>query len=206
MVPPLIPSLMVFGLIPSTYLFGLTPSTCIKHAQLEKQRDKLDKQRQIMSSNIVHSELAGKGISPNDFLSVPRFSKFNSHYGHHFTLDKLDRDHLWAYCRFMGLSSWGTRGMLRSRLAYHFDYIKKDDQLLSLEGIDTLTLHELQQANEERGMRSLAKDEDALRSSLKNWLATRSIKPELPTGLLVFSRMFLLNANYDANKFVSLQN
>ncbi|KAI8065217.1 LETM1-like protein-domain-containing protein [Gongronella butleri] len=185
---------------------GLIPSTCIKHSQLEKQREKLDKQRQIMSSNVLRSAQVVKGISPNDFLSVPRFSKINSHYGYDFTLDKIDRRHLSAYCRFMGLSSLGTSGMLRNRLAQYFTYISKDDELLSMEGIDTLTLHELQHANEERGMRSLAKDEDALRSSLKYWLATKSIEPEVPTGLLVFSRMFLLNANYGANKNASLQN
>lgn len=75
-------------------------------------------------------------------------------------------------CRFMGLRGWGTKSMLEQRLTTHMDYLLKDDkvsiketeyrhqwakiqsytQLIAQEGIESLSLSELQQAVEERGM------------------------------------------------------
>ncbi|ORX49449.1 LETM1-like protein [Hesseltinella vesiculosa] len=178
------------------FMPGLIPSTCIKDSQLEKQRIKLDKKRQEMSATIIRSSQVVKGISLDDFTSLPRFKKITQHYGLDFTLDKIDRRHLAGYCRFMGLNGLGTRGMLRSRLDRHFHYLTEDDQLLEAHDIDEMTSTELQQANEERGMRSLEKDDESLRSSLRYWLAVRKLEPNVPSGLLVCSRMFLLNANF----------
>lgn len=73
-------------------------------------------------------------------------------------------------------------------------------QLLLKENIvDKLDLKDLSQAVEERGMRSIDLDQDNMRRGLKYWLSlTQPPNPEnkIPVGLLVFSRMFLLNANY----------
>ncbi|KAI9309122.1 LETM1-like protein-domain-containing protein [Cunninghamella echinulata] len=148
-----------------------------------------------MTANVLRSAQHIKGISPEDFLSLPKFSKLVKHYNYDFELEQIDRKHLSAYCRFMGLTGFGTRKMLQSRLNKHFDYLIQDDRLISNEGLESLTLAELQQANEERGMRSLDRDEDQLRQSLKYWFAIQSVEPT--RGMLVFSRMFLLNAKYN---------
>lgn len=65
--------------------------------------------------------------------------------------------------------------------------------------MDELNVKELSHAVEERGMRSIDQDEENMRRGLKYWLSlTHPANPEnaIPVGLLVFSRMFLLNANY----------
>jgi hypothetical protein len=66
------------------------------------------------------------------------------------------------------------------------------------EGIDNLDTKELSFAIEERGMRSLNETEDQMRRALKYWLATSEANETstIPSGLLVFSRMFLLNAKF----------
>ncbi|KAI8096710.1 LETM1-like protein-domain-containing protein [Halteromyces radiatus] len=198
----LIPFSIIFLILPESIpLFvmfapGVVPSTCIKDSQIYKQREKLDKLRQTMSANVLRSAQYVKSISAEDFLSLTKFTKIAKHYDFDFDLDQIDRIHLASYCRFMGLNGWGTRGMLRKRLDRHFDYLKQDDKLISQEGVDSLTLRELQQAIEERGMRSLDLDQHHLRQGLKYWIATHSVEPPIARGLLVFSRMFLLNANY----------
>jgi hypothetical protein len=66
--------------------------------------------------------------------------------------------------------------------------------------VDDLTLRELSHACEERGMRSVNQDEENMRRGLKYWLSLTQpenpVEKVIPPGLLIFSRMFLLNANY----------
>ncbi|KAI8335715.1 LETM1-like protein-domain-containing protein [Chlamydoabsidia padenii] len=199
----LIPFSIIFMVLPESIPFfvafvpGVVPSTCLKESQVHKQREKLDKKRQIMSANVLKSAENIKGISPEDFLSIPKFTKIAKHYDYDFDLNQIDRVHLASYCRFMGLNGFGTRGMLKKRLDKHFDYLKEDDKLLRQEGVESLSLSQLQEAVEERGMRSLDKDENQLRHGLKYWMATHFIEPPVARGLLVFSRMFLLNAKYN---------
>ncbi|KAF7731280.1 hypothetical protein EC973_000696 [Apophysomyces ossiformis] len=207
--PESIPLLVIF--VP-----GVVPSTCVKESQVVrkkyihgstvaqwtdvipqlKQREKLDKARQIMSKNVIQSAEKIGAISPEDFLSVRKFEKVAKGYEYDFDLQRIDRNHLSAYCRFMGLAGWGTHNILKRRLNKHMDYLLEDDKLLAQEGVEKLPLSELQKAVEERGMRSLGADEQHLRRSLKYWLAVHLSEPSIPRGLLVFSRMFLLNANY----------
>lgn len=62
---------------------------------------------------------------------------------------------------------------------------------------------ELSHAVEERGMKSVDEAEDNMRRGLKYWLSlTQPANPQdkIKSGLLVFSRMFLLNANYQGGK------
>jgi hypothetical protein len=66
-----------------------------------------------------------------------------------------------------------------------------------------LTLAELSHAVEERGMRSVNEEEENMRRGLKYWLSlTQPSNNDLaiPSGLLVFSRMFLLNAKYQGKQ------
>jgi hypothetical protein len=63
------------------------------------------------------------------------------------------------------------------------------------ENVDELSVKELSHAVEERGMRSVNQEVENMRRGLKYWLALTQDQV-IPPGLLVFSRMFLLNANY----------
>ncbi|CAO3694135.1 unnamed protein product [Rhizopus microsporus] len=202
----LIPFGIIFCILPESipllviYVPAMIPSTCLKDSQIQKQREKLDKVRQKMTMNVLKSAEQVQGIAPEDFLSLPKFQRIAKHYAYDFDLSRIDRRHLSAYCRFMGLNDYGTQGMLKKRLAKYMDYIEKDDKLLAKEGVDNLDIKELSTAVEERGMRSLNEPEEQMRRALKYWLAVtqnqQSGQIAIPPGLLVFSRMFLLNAKY----------
>ncbi|KAI8582617.1 hypothetical protein K450DRAFT_226116 [Umbelopsis ramanniana AG] len=186
--------------IPLVVMFapGLVPSTCVTPSQMKKQREKMYNKRLEMSKNVVESTSRVEGISVSDFLSHANVCRLAKRYEMDFNLANIDRKHLSSYCRFMGLPSYGTHGMLRKRLDKYLDYIVRDDKYIAEEGVDQLDMAELEQAAEERGMRSVDVPPEQLRKSIQYWISL-SLKedPIIPRGLLVFSRLFLLNATYD---------
>ncbi|GAA5810287.1 hypothetical protein MFLAVUS_003707 [Mucor flavus] len=201
----LIPFGCVFMILPESipllvmYVPGMVPGTCLKDSQIQKTREKLDKVRQLMSANVLKSAERIEGISPEDFLSLSKFQRIAKHYAYDFDLSRIDRAHLSSYCRFMGINRIGTQSILKKRLEDYMNYLDQDDKLLLKEDVDQLDLKDLSQAVEERGMRSVDLDQENMRRGLKYWLSlTQPANPEhkIPAGLLVFSRMFLLNANY----------
>ncbi|CEP13694.1 hypothetical protein [Parasitella parasitica] len=202
----LIPFGFVFMILPESipllvmYVPGMVPGTCLKDSQIQKQRQKLNTLRQKMTRNVLESAQYVQGISPKDFLSLSKFQKLEKHYAYDFDLSRIDRRHLKSYCRYMGINDYGTRSILRNRLTQYMEYLDQDDKLLVKEElVDRLTLDELSHAVEERGMKSVNEAEDNLRRGLKYWLSlTQPPNPQdkIKSGLLVFSRMFLLNANY----------
>ncbi|KAI9276774.1 LETM1-like protein-domain-containing protein [Phascolomyces articulosus] len=194
---------LIFLVLPESIPFwviftpGIIPSTCVTESQVLKQRQKLEDARQRMSSNVIQASHKIGRISPEDFLSLRKFLKIAKGYHYDFDLPQINKENLGAYCRFMGLKGWGTKGMLEKRLNKHLDYLLEDDKLIAKEGVETLNAPALQQAVEERGMRSIDVNEEQLRRSLDYWIAVHLNDQEsIPRGLLVFSRMFLLNANY----------
>jgi len=69
------------------------------------------------------------------------------------TLDNLSRPQLVGMCRYMNLSSFGTDAMLRYNIRYRMRQIKRDDRAISYEGVDSLSVPELQMACASRGIR-----------------------------------------------------
>ncbi|KAL9547297.1 hypothetical protein MBANPS3_006227 [Mucor bainieri] len=202
----LIPFGFVFMILPESipllvmYVPGMVPGTCLKDSQIQKQRVKLNELRQKMTRNVLESAQYVQGIAPKDFLSLTKFQKLEKHYGYDFDLSRIDRRHLRSYCRYMGINDYGTRSILQKRLTKYMEYLDQDDKLIVKEDlVDRFTLAELSHAVEERGMKSVNEDEENLRRGLKYWLSlTQPANPQdrIGSGLLVFSRMFLLNANY----------
>jgi len=62
------------------------------------------------------------------------------------------------------------------------------------EGIDNLTVDELQQACRERGMRALGVSENRLRNQLQQWLDLH-LNQKIPLSLLLLSRALYLPEN-----------
>uniref|UniRef100_A0A6G1RQJ2 Mitochondrial proton/calcium exchanger protein n=1 Tax=Hypotaenidia okinawae TaxID=2861861 RepID=A0A6G1RQJ2_9GRUI len=69
--------------------------------------------------------------------------------------------------------------------------IKADDKLIAEEGVDSLTVKELQAACRARGMRALGVTEERLKEQLKQWLDLH-LNQEIPTSLLILSRAMYL--------------
>lgn len=106
------------------------------------------------------------------------------------TLDNLSRPQLVAMCRYMNLSSFGTDTLLRYNIRHRMRQIKRDDKAISFEGIDSLTVPELQMACASRGIRTHSVSVARLRDDLSTWLDLR-LKHGVPSTLLVLSNAFM---------------
>lgn len=83
---------------------------------------------------------------------------------------------------------------MRFQLRMKLRSLNADDQMISKEGVDSLTVPELQQACRARGMRALGIPEDRLRSQLSQWLEL-SLNEKIPPSLLLLSRVLYLPEN-----------
>ncbi|NXA31380.1 LETM1 protein, partial [Eudromia elegans] len=119
---------------------------------------------------------------------ILRFSKL---FEDELTLDNLSRPQLVALCKLLELQSIGTNNFLRFQLTMRLRSIKADDKLISEEGVDSLTVKELQAACRARGMRALGVTEERLKEQLKQWLDLH-LNQEIPTSLLILSRAMYL--------------
>ena len=114
------------------------------------------------------------------------------------TLANISRDHLITLCQYMGLKPFGSDGILRFRLRAKLRSIKEDDRRILWEGIESLTLDELEEACLERGMRSFGLNETLYRKQLQDWLDL-SIQKSTPISLLIMSRAFSLTSNIEVS-------
>ncbi|NWT38193.1 LETM1 protein, partial [Chroicocephalus maculipennis] len=119
---------------------------------------------------------------------ILRFSKL---FEDELTLDNLTRPQLVALCKLLELQSIGTNNFLRFQLTMRLRTIKADDKLIADEGVDSLTVKELQAACRARGMRALGVTEERLKEQLKQWLDLH-LNQEIPTSLLILSRAMYL--------------
>ncbi|KAH0624408.1 hypothetical protein JD844_031818 [Phrynosoma platyrhinos] len=119
---------------------------------------------------------------------ILRFSKL---FEDELTLDNLTRPQLVALCKLLELQSIGTNNFLRFQLIMKLRSIRADDKLIAEEGVDSLTVKELQAACRARGMRALGVTEERLKDQLKQWLDLH-LNQEIPTSLLILSRAMYL--------------
>ncbi|XP_064007629.1 mitochondrial proton/calcium exchanger protein isoform X1 [Pogoniulus pusillus] len=119
---------------------------------------------------------------------ILRFSKL---FEDELTLDNLTRPQLVALCKLLELQSIGTNNFLRFQLTMRLRSIKADDKMIAEEGVDSLTVKELQAACRARGMRALGVTEERLKEQLKQWLDLH-LNQEIPTSLLILSRAMYL--------------
>lgn len=106
------------------------------------------------------------------------------------TLDNLSRPQLVSMCRYMNLNTFGTDQMLRYQIRHRMRQIKRDDRAISYEGVDSLTVAELQVACQSRGIRTHGVSPARLREDLQTWLDLR-LKEGVPSTLLVLSNAYM---------------
>ncbi|KAK9768021.1 hypothetical protein K7432_001658 [Basidiobolus ranarum] len=183
--PEVIP--LIIGFAP-----GFVPTTCVTSSQLEKQRMKVNHKRSIITRNVIKSSFQNQ-IKPKDFKDAHKVAQLAKKFPGDFDLANINRNWLKGYCRYMSLSEFGTKKMLENRLKKHFDYLTVDDKLIRNEGVESLTIEELEAANEERGMRGIEVSPAQMRRSLEDWIDLNLQKdPPIPLGLMVFSRAFIM--------------
>jgi LETM1 and EF-hand domain-containing protein 1 len=105
----------------------------------------------------------------------------------------------------MNLNTFGTEAMLRYNVRHRLRQLKRDDRAISYEGMESLTVPELQVACAARGIRTHGVSPARLRDDLNTWLELR-LKHGLPSTLLVLSNAFMyaqgkegqIDSHYDA--------
>ncbi|KAF1959092.1 LETM1-domain-containing protein [Byssothecium circinans] len=106
------------------------------------------------------------------------------------TLDNLSRPQLVAICRYMNMASFGTDNFLRYQVRLRMRQIKRDDKAIAYEGVQSLSVPELQSACASRGLRTHGVSPARLREDLSTWLNLR-LKHGVPSTLLVLSNAFV---------------
>lgn len=131
---------------------------------------------------------SGAGASNVDIL------KYSKLFEDEITLDSMTRQQLVACCRLLELKPLGTNAFLRFQLKMRLKTLKADDEMIRKEGIQSLTVSELQAACRSRGMRALGVPIERLQSQLAQWLEL-SLDEKIPPSLLLLSRALYVSEN-----------
>lgn len=126
----------------------------------------------------------GETPSTDDVIKVCKIFKDD------LTLDNLSRPQLVAICKYMNLNSFGTDAMLRYNIRHRMRQIKRDDRAIFYEGVESLSVPELQMASASRGIRTHGVSPARLREDLTMWLDLR-LKQGVPSTLLVLSNAYV---------------
>jgi LETM1 and EF-hand domain-containing protein 1 len=141
-------------------------------------------QREEFTNFFRKIRATGEAPTASDVIKVCKIFKDD------LTLDNLSRPQLVGMCRYMNLNTFGTDMMLRYQIRHRMRQIKRDDRAISFEGINSLSVPELQVAAQSRGIRSHGVSPARLRDDLQSWLDLR-LKYGVPSTLLVLSNAFM---------------
>ncbi|KAJ2908516.1 LETM1 domain-containing protein ylh47, partial [Coemansia aciculifera] len=125
---------------------------------------------------------SGEKVSTNDLVRVAHI------FEDELTLDNLSRPQLVSICRFMGVNAFGTDNYLRYQVTNRMRYIRADDKVISGEGIDSLSVPELQSACQSRGIRIIGVSPARMREELTQWIELH-LEHNIPSTLLILSRI-----------------
>ncbi|KAJ4488134.1 LETM1-domain-containing protein [Lentinula aciculospora] len=125
----------------------------------------------------------GESPSASDIINVARL------FDDDLTLDNLSRPQLVSMCRYMDLNAFGTDNFLRGALRSRLLTLRRDDQLIDAEGVDSLSTSELQGACQARGIRTSGVSPARLREELVTWINLH-LHNRVSGVLLILGRAF----------------
>ncbi|RZC40036.1 LETM1 and EF-hand domain-containing protein anon-60Da, mitochondrial, partial [Asbolus verrucosus] len=137
------------------------------------------------------SEWFHKVRTSGEQVSNEEIIKFSKLFEDEITIDSLSRSQLIALCRLLEVQTLGTNNFLRFQLRMKLRSLAVDDKMIQKEGVESLTLEEVQNACKARGMRAYGLSEERLRSQLRQWL-DMSLNEKVPPSLLLLSRALML--------------
>ncbi len=97
----------------------------------------------------------------------------------------------------MNINAFGTDNYLRYQIRNRLGKIKRDDMVITHEGVDSLSGHELQQACQARGISCAGLSEDRLREEMAQWIDLHLHK-RISGTLLILSKAFNFVAATDS--------
>jgi len=127
--------------------------------------------------------------------------KFSKLFEDEITLDNMTRGQLVAICRLLELTPIGTNAFLRFQIEMQVRKLKADDVLIAKEGVEQMTVTELQSACKDRGMRALGITQEKLVLQLKQWIEL-STNEKVPPSLLLLSRTLYLPETIEPAKAI----
>jgi LETM1 and EF-hand domain-containing protein 1 len=128
----------------------------------------------------------GEQPSVDDILKVAKL------FSDDLTLDNLSRPQLISICRYLGLNAFGTDNFLKGYIMRRLEHIKRDDELIAAEGVDSLSTSELQHASSSRGLRTVSVSPARLREQMNTWIQLH-LKEGVSGVLLILSRAYGLD-------------
>lgn len=143
--------------------------------------------------------LFAKANTNETILSAEEVVRACSGLNDEITLENLSRPQLIMLCRFMSINALGTDNFLRHQIRKAFAILKRDDKMISEEGISSLSKEELNSACLARGI-DLRGDDAKMRKELEQWI-TIQIKHSISPVLLILSRAFSLTPTYSSGTF-----
>lgn len=110
------------------------------------------------------AKMRNSGRQPASVEDILKFSKL---FEDEITLDSLNRAQLMALCRVLEIPPIGPGNLLRFQLRTRLRHLAADDKLIKKEGVDSLSVAELQAVCRARGMRSLGGNHSVTLHSVK---------------------------------------
>eukprot|EP00644_Phytophthora_capsici_P006200 jgi/Phyca11/535137/estExt2_fgenesh1_pg.C_PHYCAscaffold_320044 len=171
-------------------LAGFLQDTVKEIMQDTRDTEGVSEERKATASevmNFVERAQRGEPLTSEETLQVAKL--FNDEL----MLDNISRPQLVGMCRFMGVQPYGNDNLLRFQLRNRIRQLKKDDQDIIWEGLDSLDKEELQMACMERGMRATGLTKAGYVRQMRQWLDL-SINKNVPASLLIMSRALNITA------------
>lgn len=190
------------GMLPSTFQTATEREDKLKQALkvrlemakfLQTTLDDMSVQSKHKDSEAAQSftEFFKKIKTSGEVPSNEEIIKFSTIFEDEITLDSLSRQQLTALCRVLDINPMGTTNLLRFQIRMRLRSLAADDKMIMKEGIDSLTIQELQTACQARAMRAYGVSEEKLRTQLSQWLEL-SVNEKVPPSLLLLSRALML--------------
>jgi LETM1 and EF-hand domain-containing protein 1 len=99
----------------------------------------------------------------------------------------------------MNINAFGTDNFLRGTIRARLTQLRRDDLQIDVEGIDSLSVPELQAACQSRGIRTLGVSPARLREELSTWIDLHLDK-RVSGVLMILSRAFVFDQKVDENE------
>jgi LETM1 and EF-hand domain-containing protein 1 len=183
------------NLLPSTY-----ESEIDKEKKMAKLRNTRYKVAQVLTNSKqminLPSTLTNEQIldfkdfmfklnnSKSDEISRQQLLRVAKMFKDDLILDNVERGILIAMANYINIKPYGTDQILRYRIRHKMLKIKEDDRLIDEEGVNSLSLLELQQACASRGIHMYNATPGQMRQYLYEWLDMR-LHEKIPSTLMI---------------------
>lgn len=149
--------------------------------------DSDEKQKQINEFLDIIKKCKENGavVSKNQIIRISEMFKDD------LSLDNMNKTELNILCKYLNKITIGFDEMKRIRIRKTINKIRRDDKVIMIEGVDSMSYDELIDACEERGMSCKGLSKESLQKLIEDWLDL-SIFHEVPIPYL-FLKLNIVN-------------